>query len=418
VSAVATTPVTSFNFLDLDAFAQGTPYAALAQLRREKPLYWHPMPTKRQPDDGFWFATTHQDIVYIEKSPDIFSSHCGLTISDPPPASLGPAIAMMVDGLAHLDPPEHTGHRQVVAPMFAPRAVAAIEPTIRATAVAVLERALERGRVDFAIDVALRFPVTVVIGQLMGLPESDFERVIEWNDFIFAPDDPKYPPYTGMEVIQELYEYGVRVIAARRREPQNDVLSTLLRTRSSNGQPMSDEMFLRYFWSLLTGAFDTTASVIAGGMHALLSFPAEYDKLRADASRIPGAVEEMLRWVTPTIYFRRTAMRDTVLREQSIRRGQRVVMCYAAANRDEAVFPDPDVFDVTRVRNDHLAFGYGQHFCLGASLARTETRIFVEELVKRGIHVERQGPLKYVYSNFVNRITQMPVVMSACATAR
>ena len=412
------TSVPSFNFLDLNAFAQGTPYGALAQLRRAMPLYWHPMPTRRQPDDGFWLATAHEDVVFIEKNPDVFSSHGGLTIADAPSGNLGPATAMMVDGLAHLDPPDHTAHRQVIAPLFAPRAIAAFEPSIRATAAAIIERALERRTVDFAIDLALHFPVAVVIGQVMGIPESEFERVIEWNDFIFATDDPKYPPWKGAQVIQEMYEYGTSLIAARRHAPQGDVLSDLLGMRSAHGQPMSDETFLRYYWSLLTGAFDTTASAIAGGMHALVSFPSEYDKLQAEPSLLPGAVEEMLRWVTPAIYFRRTAMRDTVLRQQRIRRGQRVVMCYAAANRDETVFADPDVFDVTRTRNDHLSFGHARHFCLGASLARAEIRIFFEELVARGVRIELRGPLEHLRSNFVNRITKMPVLMSAHSNAR
>jgi cytochrome P450 len=407
----ATHTAAAFNFLDLNAFTEGTPFDALAQLRRESPVYWHPMPTKRQPDDGFWLVTSHRDIVSIEKRPEIFSSHCGLTIADPPPRSMGPATSMMLDGLTHLDPPEHTAHRQVVAPMFTPRAIAALEPMIRATAVSVIERALERRTVDFAIDVALRFPVTVVIGQLMGLPESDFQRVIDWSDFVVAPDDPRYPPWTGVRVIQEMHDYGMAAIAERRRDPRGDVLSTLLATSGASGEPMSDEMFLRYFWSLLTGAFDTTASVIAGGMHALVSCSTEQDKLRANPSLIAGAVEEMLRWVTPTIYFRRTAMRDTELRQQRIRKGQRVVMCYAAANRDDEVFRDPDVFDVSRTRNDHLAFGHGQHFCLGSNLARTETRILFEELIKRDVRVELRGPLTRAHSNFQNRIKEMPVSM-------
>ena len=408
-----TTRTAVFNFLDLNAFTQGTPYDALAELRRESPVYWHPMPSKRIPDDGFWLVTTHQDIVSIEKRPEIFSSHCGLTIADPPPRSMGPATSMMLDGLTHLDPPEHTAHRQVIAPMFTPRAVAALEPAIRATAVEVIERALERGRIDFAIDVALRFPVAMVIGRLMGFPESDFHRVIDWSDFVVAPDDPQYPSWTGVKIIQEMHDYGKAAIAARRKEPRGDVLSTLLATTGAEGQPMSDEMFLRYFWSLLTGAFDTTASVIAGGMHALVSFPAEFDKLRANPSLIAGAVEEMLRWVTPTIYFRRTTMRETELRGQRIEKGQRVVMCYAAANRDEAVFKDPDVFDVARTRNDHLAFGHGQHFCLGSSLARAETRILFEELIARGVRVELRGPIKRAHSNFQNRIKEMPVFIHA-----
>jgi cytochrome P450 len=192
----------------------------------------------------------------------------------------------------------------------------------------------------------------------------------------------------------------------------------LAHTRTADGSLLSEPMFVRYFWSLLTGAFDTTASAISGGMLALTMFPREYARLLADPSLVPTAVEEMLRWETPTIYFRRTATADAEIGDQAIKRGQRVLMCYAAANRDETVFTNPDVFDVSRKPNDHVSFGHGQHFCLGAGLARLEIRILFEEIIRRQLRVEVCGPIRRARSNFQNRLKRMPVTITPPANVQ
>src|SRR5262249_37445413 len=198
-------------------------------------------------------------------------------------------------------------------------------------------------------------------------------------------------------------------LKTRRRAPKEDVLSVLAHTKTSNGDYMSEEMFVRYFWSLLTGAFDTTASAISGGMLALISFPKQYETLLVDPSLLPTAVEEMLRWETPTIYFRRTAMADTEIRGRRIRSGQRVVMCYASANRDEEEFANPDTFDISRKPNNHLSFGHGKHFCLGSNLARAEIRILLELLIQRKLRLDLRGEIRRARSNFQYRIKHMPV---------
>ena len=398
-----------FNFLDLDVFTNGVPYEAFAELRLNTPVYWNSGPNGSKTNDGFWLVTRYDDILRIEKNPLLFSSHHGLTLAEPPPPQAGPPWSMVRDGLTHLDPPEHSAHRQIVAPSFTRAAVSAMEDRIRTIANEVIDRACELHDLDFAREIALRFPVKVVLGEFLGLPSDDFSRAVYWSDVIAAPRDPEFPRSAGMTVVQDIYDYAISIAALRRREPKDDVLSILAHTKTADGQQMSDDMFVRYFWSLLTGAFDTTASAISGGMLALIMYPEQYERLVASPALMPTAVEEILRWETPTIYFRRTAMAETEIRNQKIGRGQRVLMCYASANRDEEVFDNAEIFDVGRKPNDHLSFGHGPHFCLGSNLARAEIRILFEQIVQRRLRLSLKGETRRARSNFQNRIKQMPV---------
>lgn len=403
--------VAAFDFTELSIFKHDVPYTALAELRRNSPVYWNRSPSPTDPKDGFWLVTKHRDIVHIEKNPLLFSSHHGLTLANAPPESAGPPWSMIRDGLTHLDPPEHEHHRQLVSPLFTPRSIARMEDKIRAIAVDVIDRACDLREVNFASEVALRFPVRVVMGEVLGIPEKDFEKAVYWSDFVAAPNDPVFPPRSGPKVIQEIYDYALASLASRRMLPKNDVLGTLARGIACPKVGTTEEVFVRYFWSLLTGAVDTTASAIAGGMLALIQFPEQYGKLVSCPSLLPTAVEEILRWETPTIYFRRTATADATIRGQAIKSGQRVVMCYASANRDEEVFVDPNNFDVGRTPNEHLAFGHGPHYCLGASLARLEIRILFDEIIKRKLVIKPRGGVTRAQSNFQNRIKHMPVSM-------
>ncbi len=402
-----------FVFTDLENFAEDVPHEALRQLRRYTPVFWNPAPTPAMPEDGFWLVTRHKDILHIEKNPALFSSHYGLTLVDAPPAPAGSPWSMVRDGLTHLDPPDHYAHKQIVLPAFTPRAITSMEARIQAIATEVIERASELREFDFAPEVALRFPVAVVLGEVLDLPADHFARAVYWSDVIAAPNDPEFSRSEATTVIHEIYDYALATLAARRKEPKHDVLSMLAHTKINDGNYMSDEMFVRYFWSLMTGAFDTTASAISGGMLAFIAFPDQYEKLLLNPSLLSTAVEEILRWETPTIYFRRTSMKDTEIRGQRIQRGQRVVMCYASANRDEEEFVNPDTFDISRKPNNHLSFGHGQHFCLGSNLARTEIRILFELLIRRKLRLELRGEIIRARSNFQNRIKQMPVSIKA-----
>jgi cholest-4-en-3-one 26-monooxygenase len=403
----------AFDFTDLEVFEQDVPYEALATLRREIPVYWNAVQGRGSIPGGFWLITKHKDIVQVEKNTQLFSSHEGLTLADAPSSSWGPPWLMVRDGLTHLDPPMHSAHKKIVAPSFTPGSMALMEKRVREIAAEVIHRARGMGTVDFAEEVALRFPVAVVLGEVLGIPREDFSKLIYWSDVIAAPDDPSFPRFAGVKVVEDIYHYALDILASRRRRPKDDVLSMLAHASTSEGTSMSDEMFVRYFWSLVTGAFDTTASAISGGMLALIRFPDEHARLLAQPSLLPTAVEEILRWETPTIYFRRTATVDTMLGGKKISRGQRVVMCYASGNRDEDVFESPEVFDVGRKPNDHLSFGYGPHFCLGSSLARMEVRVLFEQILDCRLRVELRGETKRARSNFQNRIKQMPVTISS-----
>lgn len=402
-----------FDFTDLEVFQRDVPYEALAKLRRQMPVYWNPVQGDGPTRGGFWLITRHKDIVQVEKDTQVFSSHQGLTLADAPSSSSGPAWSMVRDGLTHLDPPMHSAHKKIVAPSFTPRSIARMENGVREIAAEVIHRARGMREVDFAEEIALRFPVAVVLGEVLGIPREDFSKVIYWSDVIAAPSDPSFPRLAGVKVVQDMYRYALDILASRRRTPQDDVLSMLAHASTAEGAAMSDEMFVRYFWSLITGAFDTTASAIAGGMLALIQFPGEHARLLAQPSLLTTAVEEILRWETPTIYFRRTATVDTIFEGKRITRGQRVVMCYASGNRDEDVFANPEVFDVGRKPNDHLSFGYGPHFCLGSSLARMEIRLLFEQIIDCRLQVKLRGETKRARSNFQNRIKQMPATLSS-----
>jgi len=410
--------LSDFNFFDLDVFAHGTPYEALARLRRENPISWHAMSTPKR-DDGFWLVTKHRDICQISEDTTLFYSHGGSVLADAPPRTAPPALMMVRNGFAHLDPPKHTMYRRLITPSFAPRAIAALEQRIRTHAVQVLDRASALGNFEFVREIAVALPIAVVFGEMLGFDPSDFERAAYWASLFnrvhaIPPTDYEFGRIheAAATALNEMHVYALKAMYWRRENPAADILSVLANMKTPDGQLISEEMFTSYFWSLATAAFDTTAGTIAGGVLALNDFPAQCAKLCANHSLVSTAVEEMLRWETPVIYFRRTASEDTEIRGQKIRRGQRVVMCYAAANRDDDVFQDPNVFDITREPNEHLAFGHGPHFCLGARVARLEIRVLLEEMLRRRIHFKVCGGVTRERSNFINRIVRMPVAIS------
>jgi cytochrome P450 len=399
----------SFDFFDLDMFARGTPYAALARLRDEEPVSWHRLVSGKR-DDGFWLVARHADICAIAKTPDVFYSHGGSVLVDAPGPNAPPHLKMVRDGFCHLDAPEHTVLRKLAAPLFASRTLKAMEDAIRARAREVLDAASAAGDVDLVADVAVRYPATVVYEDLLGLAADEVGQVVRWADlFIRAPAVPPTDREFASIIrqadpeLKAMHAFARDVVRRRREAPGDDVLSVLARTE------LTDDQLVSYFWSFVTGAYDTTASTIAGGVVALTEHAEQRAWLGEDPARIPAAIEELLRWVTPVIYFRRTAREDHELGGKQIRKGQRVAMCFAAANRDPEVFAAPDTFDVARAPNDHLAFGYGTHFCLGAHLARIELRILFEELFARELWFEARGPVVRARSNFINRIVSMPV---------
>ncbi|TMA91641.1 MAG: cytochrome P450 [Deltaproteobacteria bacterium] len=395
-------PLEGINLKDPLLFEQGMPHALFRQLRYEAPVYWNEEPEEDEP--GFWALTKYDDIVAVSKNPQLFSSAMGgHQISYPPGLEFNRATAAIVGNMIGMDPPEHNAYRRLVSPSFSASAVRKMEPTVREIVTRILDRVVPGGECEFVAEVAAELPL-VVLCELLGVPQEDRRLLFGWTerltDFGNTPDDQ-------VAAFAELFAYGQALAERRRREPAGDLMS-LMANVEMDGQRIDQQLLDGFFLLLVIAGNETTRNTISGGLLALIEHPDQYQLLREQPALIPTAVEEMLRWVTPVIHFRRTATTDTEIRGQMIRRGDKVVMWYPSANRDEDMFERPDVFDVRRKPNEHLAFGEGQHFCLGAWLARLELRVMFEELLRRPT-LELAGRPRRMRSYFLSGFTSMPV---------
>jgi cholest-4-en-3-one 26-monooxygenase len=399
----------NLDVYDPDRYVKAVPHEAFRRLRRESPVCFHPEPGgfgAESAGKGFWAVTRYEDVVAISKDPRTFSSARGGTnIWDLPPENLSTIQLLLVN----MDPPRHSQFRRLVSRGFTPRMIARLEPFIREAAIRAIEEGGKLGECDFVRTLAAELPL-IVIADLMGIAQSDRHKVFDWSNRLIGFDDPEFQTSLQDATIaaSELWMYANELAVARKREPGEDLVSLLVHAEVE-GEALTEMEFDGFFLLLAVAGNETTRNAISGGMLALLEHPDQRQRLVADPSLLPSAVEEMLRWVTPVMHFRRTATRDTEIRGQKIKEGDKVVMYYASANRDEAVFPNPDTFDVGRTPNDHLSFGVGEHFCLGSSLARLELRVFFEELLKRYPSVEQTGPVRRLRSNFINGYKEIPV---------
>lgn len=399
----ATISLADVDLFNPDNFVDGVPHHFFKLLRREAPVYRHPEPN----GPGFWALTKYDDIVTVSLDSATFSSYRGGTnIPDLPAENLAFVRLIMLN----MDPPQHTKYRRLVSKGFTPKIVQAMEPHVRKIAGEIIDRVADRGECDFVTDIAAELPLTVIL-ELMGVPIEDRRMVFDWSNRMIGIDDPEYriSPEQGLAAAAEMFAYANQLAVDRKRHPRDDVISTLLQAEL-DGEALTEGEFNAFFVLLSVAGNETTRNLTSGGMLALLEHPDQRDRLLAGPSLLPAAVEEMLRWVTPVMYFRRTVTRDTELRGQKVREGDKVVMYYGSANRDEDVFPDGDVFDVSRDPNPHVTFGPGgSHFCLGASLARLEIRVMFEELLRRLPDIELAGPVSRLRSNFIAGIKHMPV---------
>jgi len=377
-------------------FYGGNPFPAYAWLRRHAPV-WFDEPR------GLWGVALHEDVQRVSKDPETFCS----SGSSRPDA---PAIPSMIN----VDDPLHKRRRNLVNRGFTPRRVADHEPRIREICRELIAKVAPLGRCDFVKDLAAPLPM-IVIGDMLGVAPEDRDRLLRWSDELIEGTSSTAPPEATQaagRAFGEYAEYHRRVVAERRARPGDDLISVLVRAEI-DGERLSDDELLQESLLILVGGDETTRHVISGGMEALLRHPAQRAALAREPARIPVAVEEMLRWVTPIQNMNRTATRDVVLRGQRIRKGDKVLLLYASANRDETVFEAPERFDAGRDPNPHLAFGgYGTHHCLGASLARLELRVMFEELLAAlpDLELASDAPLPLRPSNFIVGIQSMPVV--------
>jgi cholest-4-en-3-one 26-monooxygenase len=387
---------------DPDLYARGIPHEAFEVLRREAPVHFHREPNGR----GFWAITKYDDVVTVSKDPGRFSSHRGGTnIQDYPPEELSTIQLLMLN----MDPPQHNKFRRLVSQGFTPRVIARLEPRIREIARTILDGISPSGNCDFVRSVAAELPLQV-IAELIGIPQEDHGKVFDWSNRLIGFDDPDFQTTLddGKQAAMEMWIYANSLSEVRKGKAGDDLVSILM-NGEVDGARLSEMEFDSFFLLLAVAGNETTRNLISGGMLALMEHPEQRDRLVRDPSLVPSAVEEMLRWVTPVVHFRRTAMRDTEIRGVKIKENDKVVVYYASANRDEDVFPDPFQFDVGRSPNEHLAFGVGQHFCLGNNLARLEIRVMFEELLRRLPDIELAGPVRRLRSNFINGLKELPV---------
>lgn len=390
---------------DVESFVDGHPWEQYRWLRDNAPVYRHP----EGHGPGFWAVTRHADVQRVSRDTATFSSWLGgIMIPDPDsPELLDGARHMML----YMDPPQHTRYRQLVNRGFTPRSAATWTERIEALAAQIVDEVVERGECDLVADLAGELP-SYVIAELMGIPLADGRRLYELTEIMHSAD-PGLSDADHMAAVIEMHTYAGQVAADKRKNPGHDLASSLV-TAEVDGERLSDEEFNWFFLLLLNAGGDTTRNLVAGGMEALFTHPAQRARLAADLDGLlPTAVEELLRWVSPVVYMRRTATVDTELGGRRIAAGDKVVMYYGAANRDPAVFDEPDAFDVGRAPNPHIAFGGGgAHFCLGAHFARIEIAAMLRQILSRLPDIAPAGPREPLLSTFIAGPRRLPVTFA------
>ncbi len=402
---------------DLDLFVYGDPHAAFKILRERDPLHWNP-----KDDTGYWSVTRYQDALFVYRNPLMFSSErggvalaYGLTDEDEMAQQAGLGQMLIVT-----DPPRHTRMRQIINKRFTRAALAPQEPHIRAIATDILDAVTPLGQCDFVVDVAAKLP-TAVICEMMGIPKADWNMMFAVANMSIGSQDPEYQidgdaRATGRRAQMECFNYFVNMVGERRKNPGGDLVSALVHGEIE-GHKLTDMEVLFNCFLLIIGGQETTRNAISGGMLALMDNPDQRAELGRDRSLLPGAIEEILRFTSPITHLMRTATREVEMHGKTIKTGDRVVIWNASANRDETQFPDPERFDIRRSPNEHVAFGHGEHFCLGANLARLELKVMLDEVLNRLPDLEVSGAVQRLYSNLVAGIKHMPVRFSPSRAA-
>jgi cytochrome P450 len=380
-----------------DRFYAGDPFPHYARLRAEAPVAWNEQ-------KGFWALSRYDDVMAVSTDPATFSSARGILVMEIGTTYETPPTMM------HTDPPAHTGYRKLVQPGFGPKVMRALEGDVRRRASALLGGVPVGETVDFVAAVSVPFPLQI-ISALLGIPEAEWPRFYEWSESVI-PGANDWPEEKRQALQAEMHEYLLATTAARRADPREDLISVLAHVEV-DGERLSDAELVMFLNQLLVAGNETTRNMVSGGLVALAERPDQWARLHADPGLVPAAVEEMLRWTTPVISFMRTATRDTELGGQEVHAGDPVLMLYASANRDEAQFgPTAGTLDVARAPNHHVAVGVGAHFCIGATLARIEGRVLLEELLDRFTTVELAGPVERSHSSVIAGVKTAPLVFS------
>ncbi len=387
---------------DPDAFIDGTPHHWFAELRREDPVHWHP----ERVGAGFWAVTKYDDLRQVSRNPQLFSSEVGGTgLREPSPEERMGSMVIMLN----MDPPRHVKFRRIVQRGFTPRMIGQQEPHIRELARRIVAQVAPRGEAEFVGELAAELPLQVIC-ELVGVPLSDRKLIFELSNKLVGFDDPEFQnsPEDAKNASMQMFGYSMQLAQHYKKHPA-DNLTTLLLQGEVDGENLNEAEYAGFFLLLTVAGNETTRTVTTNGMKLLIEHPDALRALVDDPSLIPSAVEEFLRYDPAVHHFRRTALEDTEIRGRKIAKGQKVVVWYPSANRDEDVFQEPERFDIRRSPNEHLAFGIGEHFCLGANLARLELRAIFEEMLPRLRNPRLVGKPRRLRSNFVNGVKEMRI---------
>ena len=393
-----------------ETFINGQPFELFKRLREEAPIYWHEESLDYEP--GFWALTKHEDIIKVSKDPMTFSSAVGghlMTMGDPEVVDPS-AVAAIIGNMIGMDPPDHQVYRKMVAPSFTPKAIRNLEEDMRKKIQELLENVEGKSEFNFVTEISEQLPLWVLC-EMMGIPESDRPKI---RDLVNNLTDAsiQQDPNNAFQIwvnYMELFKMGRDMIEERRKRPTEDLMSVVANTQVE-GDELPPELLDGFFLLMVIAGNETTRNTLTGGLMALTENPEEREKLLKDPSLIANATDEMLRWVTSVIYFRRTATQDTQIRGQDIKAGDKVVMWYGSGNRDEEVFPDGHLFRVDRENaRKHLAFGAGEHLCLGNRLGHMQIRILFEELLERYPNIHSVSDPIRIPSNFLAGISELKV---------
>ncbi|MEO8539829.1 MAG: cytochrome P450 [bacterium] len=424
--------LTQVNLNDLGTFEREEAHDILRMLRKECPVHWNEGDERT---NGFWSITRYADILEVSRHPEIFISSKGIAGPGLRPAFIekmlaelgeqGQAQAAAAQGnvsIITMDPPRHVKMRRLVNKGFTPRAVNAMEGQIRQITNEILDNVAKQGSCDFVTDIAAQLPLAVICG-MAGLEKKDWPMMFELTNSVLGSTDPEYQTsvpeeqrgspeaarQTGMMGRMKMIQFFSEVLEDRRKNPREGDLVSILLEAEVDGEKLTQMDILAFCFLLILAGNETTRNAISGGLRALCENPEQKAKLLGDMSLIDSAVEEICRWTSPLHHMSRYVVEDTEIGGQAIKAGDRLLMWYLSANRDEAVFEDPYKFDIMRTPNEHLAFGIGEHFCLGAGFARKELKVMFEELFRRFPDIELAGPPERLRSNFINGTKHLPV---------
>ncbi|MEU4577113.1 cytochrome P450 [Nonomuraea sp. NPDC023979] len=391
------------DLVDQDRYATaGPPHEQFAWLRAHDPVHWH------EDEPGFWAVTRHEDVVHVSRHSDLFSSSRRLALFNEMPEEQRALQRLM---MLNQDPPDHTRRRSLVNRGFTPRTIGALEQHIRDICDDLLDKCGTEA--DFVTEVAAPLPLYVIC-ELLGAPVTDRDKLFSWSNRMIGAQDPDYAdtPEEGAAAAAEVYAYANQLAAQRRANPRDDIVTKLIQPDDS-GETLDENEFDLFVLLLVVAGNETTRNAASGGMLALFDHPDQWNRLVADPTLARTAADEIVRWVSPVNLFRRTSTADQMLGDRQIKEDDKVVVFYSSANRDTAVFPDAETFDIGRDPNPHIGFGGGgAHFCLGNHLAKLELRILFEQLARRYPRLTQTGEARRLRSNFINGIKELPVKLA------